>query len=118
MTWTPEARRHVVRTELTRARQALDAVVPEREFQASVVDLALLRGWRAWHDNDSRRNVAGLPDLLLVRPPRLLFAELKTEKGRLSPAQREWLDALGRCPGIEVHVWRPGNWPEIEEALA
>jgi hypothetical protein len=100
------------------ARRTLDAFVPEREFQASVVDLALLRGWKAWHDHDSRRNVAGLPDLLLVRPPRVLFAEIKAARGRLSPSQRTWLDALGRCPGVEVHVWRPGDWSEIEEALA
>lgn len=117
MSWAPEARRETVRTELTRARQALDAVVPEKEFQGQVVDLALLRSWRVWHDNDSRRNAAGLPDLLLLRPPRLLFVELKAEKGRLSAEQRAWQDELGRCPGVETYVWRPGDWPEIEEVL-
>lgn len=117
MSWSPTARREVVRTELARARQTLDAVVPEKEFQGQVVDLAMLRRWRVWHDHDSRRNAAGLPDLLLLRPPRLVFAELKTEKGRLSAEQRTWLDELGRCPGVEVHVWRPGDWAEIEETL-
>lgn len=109
-----------MRTELTRARQVLDAVVPERDFQATVVDLAVLKGWRAWHDNDSRRNAAGLPDLILLRPPRLLFVELKTERGRIQPEQQQWIDELGRCPGVEVHLWRPGDWSSgvIEEVLS
>lgn len=102
---------------ITEARRALNASTSERAFQASVVDLAELRHWRVWHDQDSRRNAAGMPDLILLRPPRLLFVELKTDRGRLRPEQREWLDELGRCPGVEVHVWRPGDWPTIEEVL-
>lgn len=102
---------------ITEARRALNASTSERAFQQSVVDLAELRQWRAWHDNDSRRNAAGLPDLILLRPPRLLFAELKAERGRLSAEQRAWLDELGRCPGVEVHTWRPGDWAQIEEVL-
>jgi hypothetical protein len=95
----------------------LNASLSEKEFQDTVVELAERRGWRCWHDNDARRNRPGLPDWLFLRPPRLIFAELKTEKGRLSPQQRSWLDALGLCPGIETFVWRPGDWPEIEEVL-
>jgi hypothetical protein len=56
----------------------------EAEFQAQVVSLAELRGWRIFHDHDSRRNTAGLPDLILVRRGRLIFAELKSERGRIS----------------------------------
>lgn len=117
MSWAPEARREVVRTELALARQALDAVVPEREFQGTVVDLALLRGWRVFHDHDSRRNAAGLPDLLLVKPPRMIWVELKAEKGRLSAEQQQWLDALGRCTEVSTFVWRPHQWDEIQEVL-
>jgi hypothetical protein len=117
VSWAPDARRAAVRTELRRAREKLDAVVPEKEFQDSVVELALTRRWRVWHDNDSRRNAAGLPDLLLVRPPRVVFAELKAERGRLSAEQERWQEELGRCPGVEVHVWRPSDWDEIERTL-
>lgn len=115
--WSPATRHEVMRTEVARARKVLDAVVPEKEFQRQVVDLAELRRWLVWHDNDSRRNAAGLPDLLLLRPPRLVFVELKAARGRISPQQKSWLESLGQCPGIETFVWRPEDWPEIERIL-
>jgi hypothetical protein len=34
----------------------------------------------------------------------------------LSEDQAAWLLALGLA-GAEVHVWRPSDWPEIEELL-
>lgn len=99
----------------------------EREFQAQVLALAHFYRWRSAHWHDSRRQVrpgvhvgdkdaAGFPDIVLARPPELLIIELKAEKGRLSPAQREWLQLLEMC-GVEVHVWRPSSWPEIEKRL-
>lgn len=88
----------------------------EKQFQAAVVEYALLQGWRVYHTFDSRHSVAGFPDLCMVRGLRLLFAELKTEKGRESKAQREWLDALGLATP-EVWLWRPSDWPEIETVL-
>lgn len=117
--WRPETRHEVMRTELSRARQLLDAVVPEKELQRTVVELAQLRGWLVWHDNDSRRNAAGLPDLLLCRPPRFVVVEMKAAKGRVSAEQRVWIERLGLCPGIEVHVWRPGDLSSgiVEEVL-
>lgn len=112
--WAPT---ETPRAALTAARRRLNASLSEKEFQSSVVDLAEAMGWRSWHDRDARRNAAGLPDWILLRPPRLLFIELKSETGRLRPEQRAWIDELARCPGVEVHVWKPGDWPEIEEAL-
>ena len=60
----------------------------EAELLAFVRDLALLRGWIVHHAADSRRADPGLPDLILVRAPRVIFAELKTERGRLRAEQR------------------------------
>lgn len=89
----------------------------EAHFQQSVTELAERCGWLWWHDNDSRRNRRGFPDLVLLRAPRLLLVELKTERGKLRPEQRIWLDELGQCPGIETYVWRPGDFDEIVSIL-
>ena len=92
--------------------------VTERQLQAQVVQLAQLNGWRCYHTFDSRRSAPGFPDLLLVRPPRLIFAELKSEKGRLRPAQAECFAALAeveRAP--ETYVWRPGDFGDIQSTL-
>jgi hypothetical protein len=89
----------------------------EREFQQQVVDWAQINGWLVFHPFDSRRSEPGFPDLTMVRDGRLVFAELKTETGRVSGAQTEWLAGL-EAAGCEVRVWRPGDWPVIERALA
>lgn len=41
---------------------------------------------------------------------RLMFAELKTSKGKLRPEQIFWIGVL-RSAGVEVHVWRPEDLP-------
>jgi hypothetical protein len=61
----------------------------EKVWQSQVVAVAKLYGWRVFHPLRSKGS--GWPDLALLRPPRLLLVELKTEQGRLRPAQREWL---------------------------
>ena len=43
----------------------------EAEFQAQVVELARLRGWRTHHHYDSRRSTPGWPDLVMVRRGRM-----------------------------------------------
>ena len=79
----------------------------EAELQALIENAAELGGWLVFHDTDSRKNRAGFPDLVLLRPPRLLFIELKTASGRVSPAQRVWLEQLGRVDDITVDLVRP-----------
>jgi hypothetical protein len=90
----------------------------EKDFQAQVLQLARLSGWLCYHTHDSRRSAPGFPDLVLVRPPVAVFAELKSASGKLRPEQREWLQALRASESFEVRLWRPGNWPEIVDTLA
>jgi hypothetical protein len=99
-------------SRIQRARQA------EKAWQAQVVAAARLRGWATYHTYDSRRSTAGYPDLTLVRPPRVLFVECKTATGVVSPAQRQWLDALAQCPGVETYTLRPADWPLVDRILA
>ena len=105
----------------------------EKGFMQAVVDLARLQGWMVYHPFDSRRSQKGFPDLTMVRDGRLVFAELKTEKGELTPAQEEWgnqLSAVRQRIGdtyqlavmdfvlpVRYLLWRPSDWPEIEQVL-
>jgi hypothetical protein len=92
----------------------------------------------AFHPRVMYRSEPGWPDLTLVRRKdrRLLFAELKTDKKTsvLSPRQEQVLDLLrAACafeppvrfrvdgelvPLVQVRVWRPSDWAEIERVLA
>ena len=87
--------------------------VTEAEFQQAVVELAELCGWLVYHTYDSRRSAPGFPDLVLARQNVLLFWELKVSKGRATPAQRGWLDAL-KATGANVDVLYPEDWAAIE----
>ena len=89
----------------------------EKQFQAQVVKAARLYGWVALSTWNSKHSPAGEPDLRLIRPPRVVFAELKTENGRVTPAQREVMRLLSLCPGVEVYLWRPSDWDEIVKVL-
>jgi hypothetical protein len=91
--------------------------VLERDFQATLIAYAQLAGWTIYHTYDSRRSEAGFPDLTMVRGVRLIFAELKSHKGNLTPEQASWLQQLSGVPSVEAYVWRPLDWPEIERVL-
>lgn len=99
------------------ARQIVLRSISETDWQERVETESALLGWWSWHDNDPRRNRSGWPDLVLVRPPRILFVELKTENGRLSSRQRVVLGMLARCPGVEVYVWRPSDEDDVRRIL-
>ena len=106
----------------------------EAQFQRSVIELARLNGWKVAHFRPAQNGKgawrtpvaadgAGFPDLVLVKD-RVIFAELKTDKGRVSPAQREWLDVLtearvkAQSTGVvDVVIWRPKDWHEILATL-
>ena len=105
----------------------------ERAFQAAVIELARRLGWKVAHfrvaqnaRGDWRTPVAadgaGFPDLVLARAGCILFVELKTDRGRLTPNQEAWRDVLElaafEAPAVlAVYVWRPRDWPEIEVEL-
>lgn len=78
----------------------------EAQWQAQAIRWAKAAGWRVMHDADSRRNPgdAGFPDLVLAKGGVALFIELKTDKGRQTPAQREWEEALPN-----YHLIRPSD---------
>jgi hypothetical protein len=110
---------------MTRSAGAL--TITEAEFQSQVIDLAHLFGWTVAHFRPAltskgwrtpvQADGAGYPDLTLVRPPRVVFVELKSADGKLTDRQRTWLDLFGACPGVRVELWRPADWDAIVAAL-
>jgi hypothetical protein len=105
--------------------------VTEADFQVAVIKLAQYLGYKVAHFRGVRvlrangniryqtpvqADGKGFPDLVLTRPGRLIFAELKSEKGVLSPEQREWLEAV-EAGGAEAYTWRPGDWDDIQALL-
>lgn len=90
----------------------------ERDFLAQIKDLARIYRWRLYHPWLSIHSERGWPDVALVRPPRLIFAELKTDRGKTTPAQDEWLALLEAVPGVEAYLWRPSMFQHITEVLA
>ena len=104
------------------------------------------RGWRTpiqGHDPNGFKG-KGLPDIIAVRPPRLLFAELKDEHSKPTPEQEAWLEDLQACMRIitseplmvrngkaelnltkgikllnlpEIYLWRPSMIDKIAEVL-
>jgi len=79
----------------------------ESDLQGAVVDLAGRFGFLVYHTYDSRRSAKGFPDLCMVHPKSgaLIFAELKSETGRVTVEQDRWLRALA-FRGV-AFVWRP-----------
>jgi hypothetical protein len=97
---------------LTRA----DKEMTHRQFQTNVLQLAKILGYTCYWTWRSIHSPAGWLDLILIRSPRFIVAELKTEKDKLKPAQQECFDALKNC-GIEAYVWRPHQFEEIGRIL-
>ena len=107
-------------------RDELVKMMREDDLQAWVIDVAHLRRWTVAHfrpaqnkRGDGRLPVAadgkGFPDLVLVRE-RVVFAELKSQRGNRSAEQVVWGDNL-LAAGAEYHVWRPSDMDDIEKVL-
>lgn len=120
----------------------------EQHFTEQVIQLARFYGWRAAHFRAAQTTRGwrtpvqgdgkGFPDLVLVRPPELIFAELKTPRGRLSREQAGWVaaledvsrglahtraianpfSALEPFPVVDVYVWTPDDFDALHGRLA
>ena len=108
----------------------------EQQFTNELLKWLKQYRWRAFHVRNSGaggltqvQGDKGFPDILAIRPPRILVAELKvgkpgTLKGDPIPEQVAWLDAFRsvqiswKWQPIETYVWRPEMFPAILEILA
>lgn len=108
-------------------RQVIPENISEAAFQSYVVEAAARHGWKTFHPRTVRtfkgnhltayQGDAGFPDLVLAHDKRgVIFAELKTQKGRVSAGQQLWRLAL-EAGGAEYYLWRPSDWWDIEKRL-
>lgn len=90
----------------------------EKQFQQAIVDLAHATGWMVYHTYDSRRSAKGFPDLVLCHPKRgdLYFFEVKSQTGKTTKEQDNWLEALQNAQQAACVV-RPNDWDWIEATL-
>jgi hypothetical protein len=73
----------------------------------------------------ARTGHSGFVDYIAVRKGRILFIELKSEKGRVSAVQWEWIEALSDVVAalnlhpdeFGVYVFRPSDWQSVLEVL-
>ena len=120
------------RTTPAEARAVEAKAKTEAQFLREVIEMAQGFGWLvshqrpAWTEKGWRTAIQGdpgFPDLVLTRPhpqaPRLLLIELKTERGKLTPAQQEWRSALGDAEkrDWEYYLFTPSMMDEIVETL-
>jgi hypothetical protein len=104
----------------------------ERIFQDHVLQLCRMYGWLAHHVPPMRYNnknalgnnwgtggLAGMPDLTLISQNGrgIIYAELKTATGKVSPLQQQILNTLERN-GAEVYIWRPRDLTAIAARLS
>lgn len=75
-----------------------------KEVQARCDKLGLYH----YHPTDSRRDRRGFPDLVIVGPRGVIFAELKSASGKLEPDQRRWGTMLSSAGEVWT-IWRPGT---------
>jgi hypothetical protein len=102
------------------------AVMLERDYATQVEHLLDLFGWTWKHDEPALRQSGGwatafrgskgFPDYVATRDGRLIFAEIKNERGKLTTGQADWLDLL-RQTSAEVYLWRPEDLQAVKEVL-
>lgn len=108
-------------------RNTIDRSVSERQLAETVEEAFELYGWLWCHytfgpnrsGNGFRthlRGHAGAPDYIACKNGRLMFVELKSQKGRLSQPQKLWRAELAKSC-CEYYLVRPSGLDEFIEAI-
>lgn len=110
---------------LTEAEQLIQNSLSESAFTGHFLALCRLGNWAGYHVRRSdrisqgitRADGSGFPDWCIIHAStgRTLFVELKRQRGRVTDAQRRWLDLLS-LQG-EVYVWRPSDYDTMKTVL-
>ncbi len=82
--------------------------MPEKTLQQLVASLCAHLGLLHFHPLNSRGMAKGWPDSAIIGE-RVIYRELKSEYGKLSPEQRAVGDRL-KAAGADWKIWRPSDW--------
>lgn len=101
--------------------------ISEAEFQRQVIEIAIWHGWLIDHTPPMRSakgaiftgGLTGKTDLVLfsLKGKGIIYAELKSETGKLSPNQAVFKNVVINNGG-EYHLWKPSDLPAIVERLS
>ena len=83
--------------------------VTEKHLESAIADLCRRLGLLRYHTFRSDKSEPGFPDEVIVSGDTALFWELKTERGKPSPAQTRWLEALRAVRRLDVRIVRPAD---------
>jgi hypothetical protein len=93
---------------------------PEKEFQRTIVETLELFGYVGTHLFPLRdihgqmrtpSTASGWPDLVYLRPPRVLAIEVKGDTGKADPKQIAWLSLWANIPCARAWLVRPSDPP-------
>lgn len=107
-------------------REELPEGIDEAAFTEALIRKAQECGWLACHFRAAKtakgwvtaiQGDKGFPDVILIRPPVAVVAELKVPPNKPTPEQEQWLAAFRKTPGILTFIWHPADWTEIVRLL-
>jgi hypothetical protein len=110
-------------------RRLIDGDLKERDWQKQVEEMLRWYGWWFMHVPPNvvvcphcrtriyRGIKRGFPDILAIKPPHILWIELKTERGWLDPDQQRVHEMLRAC-GQTVRRARPRDREALLNLIA
>lgn len=91
----------------------------EKDLERAIAEMARFLGFMVFHARPAQTNKGwrtpvaydgkGFPDLTLVGNERVIFLEIKTEIGKVSPDQSRWSEQIIQS-GAEYFLLRPSDW--------
>jgi len=118
MRWSDSDYHAYLRRQEEKQRPRRDGSMSEAALLEHIRTLARQSGWLVYHTHDSRGSEAGFPDLCMTNGRRLVFWELKTQRGSVTIPQAQWLERLARAQLVETRIVRPSDVEDIARWLS
>ena len=90
----------------------------EAELQSAILEVARWNGWKVYHTHNSRRSQPGFPDLILIRDGTMLAWELKSDTGRVTAEQWDWIHAFAGVTEVGSQVIYPDDYDDAINLLS